>query len=213
MIATAKPTSTRREREREQHRQEILDAAEEIFAARGLDEATIEEIAKKADFAVGSIYNFFSGKNDLVYQVLMRLFKIRVAEIEEAVIPKIADPIVALRTLVDLWVSHHIRHGAFLRVAFLARMSEGKLGFDGAEDGELREITKIYTDLNTKLFDKGIKTGVFHKISSQHIFIIFEGICRSFIFSWERGNDQRSKSALSNELFSAVKIALTGQPM
>jgi Transcriptional regulator len=203
---------TRREREREQHRQEILDAAEEIFAARGIEAATIEDIAKKADFAVGSIYNFFNGKNDLVCQVLMRLFRIRISEIEERVIPKIADPILALRTLVDLWVSHHIRHGAFLRVAFMARMAEGKFGFEGVEDAELRESTEIYTALNTRLFEAGIKAGVFHKINPRHIFTMVEGICRSFIFEWKRANDHRQKDDLAQELFSVVKIALTGKP-
>lgn len=205
-------TPTRREREREQHRQEILDAAEAIFAARGIEAATIEDIAKKADFAVGSIYNFFSGKNDLVCQVLMRLFRIRISEIEELVMPKISDPILALRTLVDLWVSHHIRHGAFLRVAFMARMAEGKFGFEGVEDTELRESTEVYTCLNMKLFEAGIKAGLFHKIKPRHIFAMVEGILRSFIFEWKRTDDQRPKEELAEELFAVVKIALTGKP-
>ena len=40
-----KKTMTRREREREQHRQEILDAAEAIFTERGITGVTIEDIA------------------------------------------------------------------------------------------------------------------------------------------------------------------------
>ena len=36
-----------------------------MFAQKGYDKATISEIAKVADFSVGTIYNFFESKKDL----------------------------------------------------------------------------------------------------------------------------------------------------
>ena len=65
----AKPM-TRREKERLAHRAAILDAAERIFAAKGFPGATIAEIAREAEFAVGSIYNFFPGKRELAEAVM-----------------------------------------------------------------------------------------------------------------------------------------------
>jgi len=208
---TAKTTLTRREREREQHKREILDAAEEIFATRGFAEATIEDIAKKADFAVGSIYNFFNGKNDLIHNVLLRLIRLRIAEIEKTVVPKINDPILALRMLTDQWVAHYMRHGAFLRIAMIARMSEGKLDFQGEGDLELRDLMKSYTELISRIFEAGMGAGVVHKIKPEHAYAIFEGICRTFVMMWKFKNDTRPKEALADELFAAAKIALTGK--
>jgi len=208
---TTKSKLTRREREREQHKQEILDAAEEIFATRGFAEATIDDIAKKADFAVGSIYNFFNGKNDLIHNVLLRLIRLRVAEIEKSVLPKIGDPVAALRALTDQWVTHHIRHGAFLRVALIARMSEGKLDFQGEADSELRDLMKIYAELISRILEAGAEKGVFHNIKPAHAFAIFEGICRSFVMMWKHDGDTRPKDALAEELFAAAKIALAGK--
>ncbi|PRX45000.1 TetR family transcriptional regulator [Prauserella shujinwangii] len=43
----------------------LLRAAEEIFAVRGVDDTTVEEIATKAGVAVGSIYNHFGSKAGL----------------------------------------------------------------------------------------------------------------------------------------------------
>ena len=206
-----KTTPTRRERERESHRQEILDAAEEIFAEKGFGDATLEDIAKKADFAVGTIYNFFNGKNDLVNNVLVRLVKTRVAEIEKNILPKIAEPLTALRMLTDMWVEHHIRHGAFIRVAIIARMIEGKTDWNNAEDAELRDLHEIYSEMNTRVFEAGIKAGVFHKMKAEHAFTIFEGICRAFGFHWKQFNDKRPKEALADELFAVTKIALSGK--
>lgn len=56
----------RRERERQRHRQEILDAARQIVADRGLGGVTVEQVARQAEFAVGSIYRHFSSKEELI---------------------------------------------------------------------------------------------------------------------------------------------------
>lgn len=60
----------RRERERQRHRQEILDAARQIVADRGLGGVTVEQVAKQAEFAVGSIYRHFSSKEELIQAVV-----------------------------------------------------------------------------------------------------------------------------------------------
>lgn len=50
----------------------ILAAAEAVYAERGFGEATIEEIAERADVAVGSIYNHFGSKRGLELAVAER---------------------------------------------------------------------------------------------------------------------------------------------
>ncbi|MCK6502162.1 TetR/AcrR family transcriptional regulator [Myxococcota bacterium] len=65
--------ATRRERERERHRREILDAARAAVEAHGLDGLTVEEVARRSEFAVGSIYRYFRSKEDLVDMLLMEL--------------------------------------------------------------------------------------------------------------------------------------------
>ncbi len=47
-------------------RRRILDAAEEVFASRGYHGARIQDIAKKARVADGTIYNYFKNKDDLL---------------------------------------------------------------------------------------------------------------------------------------------------
>jgi len=56
---------SRRDRERERHRQEILEAAERVFVREGYHAATVEAIAREAEFGIGTIYNFFQSKEDL----------------------------------------------------------------------------------------------------------------------------------------------------
>lgn len=64
------PKVPRRERERLRHRQEILDAARLIVSDRGIEGVTVEQVARQAEFAVGSIYRHFSSKEDLILAVV-----------------------------------------------------------------------------------------------------------------------------------------------
>ena len=47
----------------------ILQVATEVFAAKGFNEATISQIAKKANIAEGSIYDYFKNKEDLLFSI------------------------------------------------------------------------------------------------------------------------------------------------
>jgi AcrR family transcriptional regulator len=59
-------------------RNQILDAAAEVFAAKGFHGATTKEIASTAGVAEGTIYNYFESKFDLLIGIMSRL-----AELEQ----------------------------------------------------------------------------------------------------------------------------------
>jgi len=61
---------TRKERERLQHRQEILAAARKVFALRGFKDATIDEIAERAEFGKATLYHYFSTKEEMFQEVM-----------------------------------------------------------------------------------------------------------------------------------------------
>ncbi len=53
-----------------QREAQILEAALEVFSARGFGAATVPEIAERAGLAVGSIYNYFPSKRELFVGVI-----------------------------------------------------------------------------------------------------------------------------------------------
>lgn len=68
-------TRERREREHAERRREIVTAAREVFARRGYRAATLDEIAEKAAFAKGTLYNYFTSKEDLFRDILNSLLE------------------------------------------------------------------------------------------------------------------------------------------
>lgn len=63
---------SRKQRERQIRKEEILDAARQVFSQRGFEKATLEEIAEIAEYGKGTIYNYFSSKEDLFVSVIIR---------------------------------------------------------------------------------------------------------------------------------------------
>jgi AcrR family transcriptional regulator len=55
-----------RERKKRETRQRISDIATGLFLERGFDEVTVAEVAKAADVAVNTVYNYFPSKEDLL---------------------------------------------------------------------------------------------------------------------------------------------------
>ena len=54
-------------------RGQILDAAATVFSARGFRVATMRQVAEAAGVAHGTVYNYFSSKDDLIVALLERL--------------------------------------------------------------------------------------------------------------------------------------------
>jgi len=59
----------RKEREREQRRSAIVDAAEKVFFEKGIDSATMDEIADVAELSKGTLYLYFKSKTELYLAV------------------------------------------------------------------------------------------------------------------------------------------------
>lgn len=65
------PVLNRRERERKARRRLMLEAARAVFAEKGYRRATLDEIAQRAEFGKGTLYNYFEGgKEELLLAVL-----------------------------------------------------------------------------------------------------------------------------------------------
>lgn len=58
----------RRTRDTEHTRQQILDAASELFIQAGYDAVSVRKIAARANLSHGTIYIHFKDKEDLLYQ-------------------------------------------------------------------------------------------------------------------------------------------------
>jgi AcrR family transcriptional regulator len=74
----------RKEREFNMRRMEILAQAEKVFAMKGFHNVTMAEIAHASGFSIGSLYQFFEGKENLYTTMISEKLDLMHTEIRKA---------------------------------------------------------------------------------------------------------------------------------
>ena len=85
----------RREREREEIRGRILDAARELFVAEGYEAVTMRRIAERIEYSPTAIYFHFKDKETLLHEICDADFLTLAHQLGDAA--QIADPIEKLK--------------------------------------------------------------------------------------------------------------------
>jgi len=62
----------RKEREKEQRKNDIVDAAERVFFEKGHENATMDDVAEEAELSKGTLYLYFKNKEDLYLAIHLR---------------------------------------------------------------------------------------------------------------------------------------------
>jgi AcrR family transcriptional regulator len=115
VTVTVGPKEQRRLQALEVNREHLLDAAEEVFGEKGFPDATIKEIAERAEFSVGAVYGIVSGKEDLLAQTLKRRAVELLAGMDD--VAAAADGgLDGLHRMADLQVDFFRRHPHFGRL-------------------------------------------------------------------------------------------------
>ena len=74
----------RKKREFNMRRAEILKQAEKVFATKGFHNVTVAEIANASGFSIGSLYQFFEGKENLYTTMISEKLDLMYADIRKA---------------------------------------------------------------------------------------------------------------------------------
>ncbi len=82
---------TRSDRRKRRNREALLAAGHQVMASKGIDAATMAEIAELADVGAGTVYNYFASKDDLATAVMERVMDLLARRIE-AVTNTFDDP-------------------------------------------------------------------------------------------------------------------------
>jgi AcrR family transcriptional regulator len=177
----------RRAEEREHHREQILDAALELFAQRGFAGTAVQEIAAAAGFSVGHIYNLIGNKRALYDAVHDREHE-NLARVVQDTIDALADrpAIVRLDRLVDATLDFIFERRFFIQIHqheldldvttdihLSAASQHKKKGFKDRVDGMVRGLIK-----------EGIETGDMVDLPVDDLLHIYEELLSSFVARW-----------------------------
>lgn len=109
MSAPARPDRPRLRDRYDRKQQQIVRAAAKVFAERGYDQTTIQDLAEASDWSAGAIYHYVSGKEQLLALICDQLMD-PLNERAAAMLAIEQEPADQLRALVRLWLAHATEH-------------------------------------------------------------------------------------------------------
>jgi AcrR family transcriptional regulator len=109
----------RREKAKENLRQEIFDAASELFAKEGVANVSMRKIAEKIDYSPTTIYLYFKDKTTLLHQICEETFAKLAAEVEK-IKDTSDDPLEILRGGMRAYIEFGLKHPNHYEVVFIA---------------------------------------------------------------------------------------------
>ncbi len=167
-------TRARREREKQERRRSILQAARETFFENGFHHATMDSVAERAEISKGTVYLYFESKETLLAHLLLRGLEELVTELEQA--HTASDHLPAdtqLTALAQAYLSFFRRDPQYF--PFLMAMDRGR--FQHAIPSQLyQEILEASLEglnLAVRVVERGCQEGVFDCLDAQKEACVF----------------------------------------
>jgi len=170
--------SQRKEEERKYRKNLILDGALQIFKDKGIDKATMEEIAHAAGFGTATLYYYFQSKEDVFAAILVKGWTTLWEDIEDAIHSNEEAEIKFLDTLYQI-AGTVIKNPNLYRFLFTAPKAYPTINENNT--GWKRYQSRIYGSLQGLLSD-GIKAGVFPKVKPELLMKGIGGIFHGILF-------------------------------
>lgn len=180
MIAEAK--LNRRERNKQRNRQEILEAALQEFSERGYHDTSIQDIAVRAEFAVGTIYALFGTKEDLYRELLREHAAEAAAEFTKA-LEHGADEYEQLWNYVEAKGRLYEDKIKLARLIFTETLGTG-ICFKTGPNPEMKALYHLWHRRLADVFAAGIEKGVFRAANPLSLALALEGMTNQFLYQW-----------------------------
>ncbi len=192
-----KGTKPRRKKGR---KEEILDAAANLFSQKSYHDVTMDQIAAHVGVAKGTLYLYFNSKEKLYLEILEDTFE----EIESILEKEIAknDPAPEkLKKVLRLIFQFYLQHLDVLRILSRDETHLIREHYEFTEHWRHRRI-KLYE----KILEKGIKEGSFRPSNTKLTAHIIFGLVGSVTFFYQ---SDKNAGDIAEEVYAMISEGIT----
>ena len=202
-------TTERREREKQQRRDDILNTARTVFFDKGFRDTTIDDIARAAELSRGTIYLYFESKEEIYATVLEEGLDILYTLIKDAYRAE-NDPLANLLAGHDAFMRFHDEYTHHYNVLMLDKMQIEDVLPPALKARMNDNFTKIAEWLMMVL-QEGIDQGFFRPMPVQEVALLQMGMTMGFAQMQDKcgnmgiaGDRQQTREAMHNLIAMGV---------
>jgi len=107
--AASPPTRPALRARYDRRQQEVVATAARLFAERGYQATSMQDLTQATGLAAGGLYHYIEGKDDLLIAICDELLEPLLERARE-IVAEDAPPVGQLRELVRAWVAHVVAH-------------------------------------------------------------------------------------------------------
>jgi len=187
----------------DERKNQILNAAEQVFTKKGFDEARMDDISEKTGLSKGTIYLYFKSKDELIISILDRIFAGVFKELEA----RKNDQLTASEAI-DQFTEEAIRdYKRMLRLMpvvyeFLALAFRNK-----TVQKALTQYFRYYMKVLVPMIQRGIDDGDFRSVDAQEIAIAAGAIYEGTVLLWVYDSDLVD---LEHHIRSSMRLLMEG---
>ena len=195
----------RRDEARALFRNAILDAAEAVFAERGFHGARIQDIAERARIAVGTVYNHFADKDEVLSALLEERTEGLLAQVRAggADAPAARGFRARLEARVAGMLAYVEQHRAFFAIANEHGLFAGAVAPSARSSARSVERMETFRAVFRAIVEEGVASGDLEPLDADALARFLGGTMRAFVLSSlaESGKDVREQAAMTVDLF------------
>ena len=187
-------------------REQILAAAQVVFADKGYHATGVSDIIAKAGIARGTFYLYFDGKRAIFDALLDRIFEDLLARIYPIIIPQSPD---------EVTVESQIRDNAMRLIQCLMEDKDAvkilMAEAEGLDEGAQNRLMAFYGRLGEWLaesLDDGVSLGIIHACNTKVAAHALIGSLRGVLWAWAMGLVELDEQAFVNELLAFLRGGL-----
>jgi AcrR family transcriptional regulator len=171
---------SQRAREKLNSRNKILATALELFSKKGYRNVSMFEIATKAEFRIGTLYNFFNNKEEIFRALVFGKARELFGAVDE-VLSEEGDVRNIIKEFIATEAKFFVYNLAILRLYF-TEVEGTNFNFTTGFDQELRDIDNKMIEKLALTIEKGIRANVFRNTNSYQLALTLRGLMSAFLF-------------------------------
>jgi AcrR family transcriptional regulator len=166
--------SNRKERQKEELRGKILQAAKELFMQKGFEDTSIRNIAEKIEYSPTTIYLYFKDKDDIFFALHQEGFTLLNQYFKP--LAHVSDPFERLKAISKAYITFALENGEFYDLMFIIRSPMNKLDKGESNWEEGKRAFSFLVDTISECINKGFFKGMQPEILAFTAWSMVHGI-------------------------------------
>lgn len=173
-------------------KKQIVDAATKSFSLFGYKATTMDQVAKLANVGKGTIYTFFSNKEELFNEIAFSLMNEMKGRAEEAISPNVTFSENVHNALFSM-LEYRKEHKLTIKLYQEAR----EMGTPAVSDA-LHKLEQMVVEFLSERISRAIESKAIKPCNPEMTAFVMLKLYVALIFDWERERGELDKDEIAN---------------